>query len=140
MKVEPSRNETSLDTDWPNTKQALQVVIAYNDLAAGKRAMHVLVGMGKGLADHIEFRPFPWSFELVTDADWRDVVASDAVKADILILATSDTNPLPAEVMRWVEKPSSAENKERIPPSSPCLAQRRILTQIILRGCTPSGQ
>jgi hypothetical protein len=91
------------DADLTDTEQALRVVIAYNDLAAGKRAMRVMADIGKGLGDEIEFQPLPWSFDLLADLDWRDVAAHEAVNADILIIATSSASPLPPAVGRWAE-------------------------------------
>ena len=96
-------DETNLDPDSTDTKQALRVVIAYNDVAAGKRAMRVLADLGKGLGDDIEFQPLPWSFDLLADMDWREVAAHDACNADILIIATSSASPLPPAVGRWAE-------------------------------------
>lgn len=88
----------------------LRVVIAYNDLAAGKRAMRVLADLGKGSGDEIEFQPIPWSFDLLADFDWAEVAARDAVNADILIIATHSADPLPAAVGRWAE--SAISQKE----------------------------
>ena len=103
MQVQHFMDETNLDPDSTDTKQALRVVIAYNDVAAGKRAMRVLADLGKGLGDEIEFQPFPWSFDLLADMDWRKAAARDAVNADILIIATSSANPLPPAIGRWAE-------------------------------------
>lgn len=103
MKALHFTDEGSLDTDSMDAKQALRVVIAYRDLPAGKRAMHVMSGLGKGLGDEIEFQPVPWSFELLADRDWSEVATRDAINADILIVATSSANALPPAVARWVE-------------------------------------
>lgn len=103
MQVQHFMDETNLDPDSTDTKQALCVGIAYNDVAVGKRAMRVLADLGKGLGEDIEFQPLPWSFDLLADMDWREVAAHDAVKADILIIATSSTNPLPSAVERWAK-------------------------------------
>ena len=94
---------TNLEADSTGRKSSLRVVIAYNDIVAGKRAMRVLGDLGKRLGDEIEFQPLPWSFDLLADVNWREVAASDAVKADILIIATSDSNPLPSAVGQWAE-------------------------------------
>lgn len=84
-------------------KQPLRVVIAYDDAAAGKRAMRTMGNLTKGLADEIKLQPLPWRFDLLADTDWFRVAASDAVNADILIIATSSAKPLPDAVGRWVE-------------------------------------
>jgi len=103
MKAQRCLDGTNSSGEWPETKQALQVTIAYKDLAAGKRAMHTLAQLGRGLVDDIEFQPFPWSFELLLDANWRDIAFRHAVQADILILATSDSAPVPTGVTQWME-------------------------------------
>ena len=103
MQVQHFMDETNLDADSTDTESALRVVIAYNDVAAGKRAMRVLADLGKGLGDDIEFQPFPWSFDLLADMDWREAAARDACNADILIIATSSASPLPPAVERWAK-------------------------------------
>lgn len=102
-------DEANLETDSPDIKSALQVVIAYEDIQAGKHAMHVLTTLAKGLGDEIELKPLPWSFDLMADADWLTAATSDAAKADILIIATSGPNPLPPSIGRWAE--SAIERK-----------------------------
>ena len=49
-------DETNLGPDSTDTKQALRVVIAYDDFAAGRRAVRVMADLGKGLGDEIEFQ------------------------------------------------------------------------------------
>jgi hypothetical protein len=87
----------------PDPQQPVRVVIAYDDLVAGKRAMRVLGDIARALGDEIRFEPMPWSFDLLADVDWREVAASEAVNAHILIIASSSTRPLPSEVGRWTE-------------------------------------
>jgi len=103
MKAQQSMDETQLDPNSTDANEALRVVIAYNDLSSGKRAMRVMTDLGKAFGDAMEFQPLPWSFDLLADLDWRDVAAHDAVNADILIIATGNTNPLPPVVGRWAE-------------------------------------
>ncbi len=96
-------DEINFDPDSTDTTPALVVVIAYNDVAAGKHAMRVMSGLGKELGDEIESQPFRWSFDLLADTDWRHVAVHDAVNADILIIATSSASLLPPAVKRWAE-------------------------------------
>lgn len=104
MQAQCFMDETNhLDPDSTNTGSALRVVIAYNDLAAGKRAMRVMANLGKGLGEDIDFQPLPWSFDLLADMRWGEAAARDAVNADILIIATSSTRPFPPAVRRWAE-------------------------------------
>ncbi len=94
-------DETRLRID--SASRSLRVVIAYEDLAAGKRAMSLISQLGKDFGDDIQFEPLPWSFALLADVDWRTVAACDAVRADILIIATSAVGPLPVAIGRWAE-------------------------------------
>ena len=103
MQAQHFMDEINLDADSTDAKSALRVVIAYDDVAARKRAMRMLADLGKDLGNDIEFQLLPWSFDLLADMDWREVAAHDAVKADILIIATSSTNPLPSAVERWAK-------------------------------------
>ncbi|MEQ2010087.1 MAG: hypothetical protein ABMA26_25165 [Limisphaerales bacterium] len=99
----------------PEAVQALRVVIAYNEMAAGKRAIRVMTDLGKSLGEAVEFHPLPWSFDLLSDTDWGEVAANDAIKADILIIATSSEQPLPTVVERWA---TDAISKKRGTPAA----------------------
>ncbi|MSU33879.1 MAG: hypothetical protein EXS36_01990 [Pedosphaera sp.] len=68
--------------DSPKASRSLRVVIAYEDLAAGKQAMSLIIQLGNEFGDDIKFTPLPWSFALLADVDWRAVAASDAVRAE----------------------------------------------------------
>ncbi len=104
MRTKCLEEDTSFDpTPAETEQQALRVVIVYNDLAAGKHAMQVMVDVWKELAADIEFKPLPWRFDLLSDEDWHEVAALDAVRSDILIISTSSAHPLPPTVGRWVE-------------------------------------
>ena len=103
MQTQLLEDEMVLDGPARNEGRPLRVVIAYSDTAAGKRAMHMLADLALRLGDEIKFHPIPWSFDLLTTVDWREVAASDAVNADILIIATSHANRLPSDVEEWAE-------------------------------------
>jgi len=90
--------------DLADAEPPIRVVITYSNLAAGQRAMHLLADVSKALGDDIEFQPLPWSFDLLADVNWRRVAASDAINADLLILATNDARPLPPAIGGWAEK------------------------------------
>lgn len=103
MQTTTFMDEASLNTDSRDQNPSLRVVIAYDDLAAGKRAMRVMTRLGESFGGNLRFEPLPWSFDLLSDVDWRAVAASDAVNADILIIATSSAHPLPPAVGSWAE-------------------------------------
>jgi hypothetical protein len=82
----------------------LRVVVAYDDPAAGKRAIDVIANVGRRLGEEIEFEPLPWAFDCVADVDWCEVATSDAVNADVLIISCSRAGPLPPVIARWAER------------------------------------
>ncbi len=99
-----SAAEATLESALDETPAPLRVVIAYGDLAAGKRAMHVMGELGKRVDDNVQFHTLPWRFDLLADADWRAMATRDALSAEMLIVATSDNGPLPPGVALWIEE------------------------------------
>jgi hypothetical protein len=92
-----SVNDTS-DADVPT----LNIVIAYDDVPAGQRAMHTLADLGRNFADEMDLGPQLWRFEYLEDPDWRALATADAIKADILIVSTTSKSELPAAVENWL--------------------------------------
>ncbi len=95
--------ELNQNTDTRDTSHPLRVVIIYNGIIAGKRALRVMSELARNMGETIELQPSPWSFDLLADAGWAEMAADDAAHADILIIATHCTHPLPAAVGRWTE-------------------------------------
>lgn len=103
MQIQHSMGGTDVSAGNPLLTEKIRVVIAYNDVVAGTRAMGVLNKLAKRIGNEIDFVPIPWSFNLLDDVDWKAVAASDAVKADILILAVSSGGTMPSFVERWTK-------------------------------------
>jgi hypothetical protein len=92
-----SVNDTP-DADVPT----LNIVIAYDDVPAGQRAMHTLADLGRDFADEMDLGPQLWRFEYLEDPDWRALATVDALKADMLIISTTSKTELPAAVESWL--------------------------------------
>lgn len=103
MRAHQIDSEASLSNDWIETIPPLRVVILYDNVEAGKRAMSVLTDLSKGIRDHMEVKPFPWSFELLTERCWREVAEEDVLLADILIIASIHAPSLPTAVEQWTQ-------------------------------------
>ncbi|MBI3849959.1 MAG: hypothetical protein HY298_06665 [Verrucomicrobia bacterium] len=103
LNLAPTLDDSKVDA-------TLNVVIAYDDIPAGQRAMRTLANLTRGIGDEIEFRPQLWRFEFLEDPDWRAVAAAETINADILIISTSSETELPVVVESWVRS---------------CLAQKR---------------
>ena len=103
MQIQYSTEGTNVSSGPPPSEGSIRVVIAYNDIVAGTRAMGVISRLANQFGNQIEFHPIPWSFNLLDDVDWRSVAASDAIKADILILAVNSGSAMPSSVKRWTK-------------------------------------
>lgn len=96
-------DDTGRNPDAHESICPLRVVIAYNNRTAGFRAMRMMGDLGRSNGNDGDFHPILWPFELLADEDWGQLAADDALRADVLIIATSCENPLPAAVGRWAE-------------------------------------
>lgn len=84
-------------------KSAFHVVIAYEDFAAGHRAMDACKLLVSQLDGQVEFRSGMWKFDILRNSKLNQIAAEDAAAADAIIVATSQSGDLPAEVRRWME-------------------------------------
>jgi hypothetical protein len=90
------------DRNEPESERDFSVVIAYENLAAGHRAMRLFADLVEEHRGHLTFRPRPWRFDLLADPEWRQFAAADARRADLLIISTGNDSDLPASVRSWV--------------------------------------
>jgi hypothetical protein len=80
----------------------LNVVIAYQDLPAGKRAMSALEGPASQLGGAFQMRPVLWRFDFLEDANWRALAKADVFDADMLVVSVSRGNELPPWLQEWL--------------------------------------
>lgn len=83
--------------------ETLRVLIGFDDQAAFQRAMRLCVRVFSEFDGGLDVRPVPWSFNYLSLPEWRTLARADASKADILIIAVSRVDELPAAVGDWVE-------------------------------------
>jgi len=81
----------------------LNVVIVFEDAAAGNHADSFYEHLTDRLGSDFEFTHYQWSFNLLKDTSVRDVAAHDAAMADIVILATHGDAELPEQVDEWFQ-------------------------------------
>ena len=93
-----------VDVWAPNAgaKSVFQVVIAYEDFTAGKRALDACKLLVAHLGADVQFRSGMWKFDLLRNARLNEIAIGDAVDADLIIVATGENPELPAEVKEWV--------------------------------------
>lgn len=82
---------------------ALNVVIAYEDLETGKRAMKTYDYLVEHLGDQCLFANQMWKFDVLSVSKLREIAAKDAAAADIIMIAAHEGNQLPREVKAWIE-------------------------------------
>jgi len=90
----------SSDRDINST---LNVVIAYEDLETGKRAMKTYEYMVQQLGDQCLFANQMWKFDVLAVPKLKDFAAKDAAAAEIIIISAHGGRELPAEVKSWIE-------------------------------------
>jgi hypothetical protein len=83
---------------------ALNVVIAYEDLETGKRAMKTYEYLVKQLGEQCLFANQMWKFDVLAVPKLRDIAAKDAAAAEIVIVSAHEGRELPAEVKAWIEQ------------------------------------
>ena len=82
---------------------ALNVVIAYEDLETGKRAMKTYEYMVQQLGDECLFANQMWKFDVLAVPKLKEIAAKDAVAAEIIIISAHEGTPLPKEVRAWID-------------------------------------
>ena len=95
-----------LDLNRPDPHfPALKVVIAYQDTQAGKRAIQVFAHISSDHHLHhsqTQFDVRPWRFDFLADPLFFQSALAEAVEADIIVIAASQSSALPPAVKDWV--------------------------------------
>ena len=79
------------------------VVLVYEDLETGKRAMRTYDFLVEQLGEDCLFANQMWKFDLLAVPKLREMAARDAAAADIVIVSAHEGNDLSYEVKDWVE-------------------------------------
>src|SRR6185437_1781183 len=92
-----------LGSSEKKVNSALNVVIAYEDLETGKRAMKTYDYMVEQLGDQCLFTNQMWKFDVLPVPKLKEIAAKDAASAEIIIVSAHEGKQLPDEVKSWVE-------------------------------------
>jgi hypothetical protein len=92
-------SQSSTELDITST---IQVVIAFEDLAAGKRGKQVYDYLTHRLTD-FEFDHEVWKFSALECPRLLESAARQAAAADIIMLAVHGHKQLPEQVKNWIE-------------------------------------
>ena len=81
-----------------------QVLIVYEDFAAGRRANDTCSFLMTQLGDEFELRSGMWKFEMLRNPKLAEIATGEALEADAIIVAARGVAPLPAEVTSWIDQ------------------------------------
>jgi hypothetical protein len=101
-----AKNKTALE-EASETKaephEALDAVILYDTVSAGKRGLSILSGITGILEDDlVELRPKPWRLDLLQDPTAVETATHEINTAHVIILSTSGNAPLPFAFKIWL--------------------------------------
>jgi len=85
------------------SKPNFSVVIAYEDLDAGKNARRTYDYVAHQLGYDCQFTNEMWNFDVLGIPRLRELAARDARQADMIIIACHGETPLPDSVKAWIE-------------------------------------
>ena len=85
------------------TTPKLRVTILYETVDAGKRAKHLSDELAAGLSADQALELSLWSFRVLGIRDIRNLAASTAACADLVILSLGGKRSLSAPVQEWIE-------------------------------------
>jgi hypothetical protein len=80
------------------------VVVAYEDLEAGKQAKKTYDYLVQTLGHVCRFSNQMWKFEVLTIPKVREMATGDLASADIIIISCARANSLPMEMKAWLEE------------------------------------
>lgn len=106
MKVAAQTEAFSFATPAPRTevpaKRPYEVVIVYDQFVAGQHAVETCARLVSDFKDKFNVRVKVWSFAVLRNTAVNLTAASDAAKAQMVMVATSSED-LPPAVKKWMQ-------------------------------------
>lgn len=97
-------NRGHSDRPHLNNRLAFNVVVAYEDFSTGNNALSIVNRLFPGWGQSPSFSTQNvWKFDLLEIAKFRDMAATEAAEADMVVISTHDPKSLPTAVKRWME-------------------------------------
>ena len=85
------------------TRPAFNIVIVYEDFAAGKHAKETYDYLVHQLGCDYDFNSQMWKFDVLGNTKMREMAVKDAAAADLIIISTHGIGDLPVEVKSWID-------------------------------------
>jgi hypothetical protein len=80
----------------------LNVLVAYEDFAAGTRAMAMLKRVGNQCGRQARLIHTMWRFDVLSDASYFELAVSEALAADIIVISAREGKSLPQRIREWI--------------------------------------
>ena len=84
-------------------QQALHAVMAYEDFITGERAREAWAHLLHSLKAKYSPGLRMWNFNVLRITELRNIAATDAAEADMILIATRGAGELPREVKAWID-------------------------------------
>lgn len=80
----------------------IDVVVLYDDLAAGRWAGETISSVSDSQRDNICFRLKPWRLDFLNDPEWTTVACAEAAQAQLLFVSLSRIGNITHKVENWL--------------------------------------
>lgn len=84
--------------------ERFNVVVAYDDSAAGRRGMELYVRLQRGAPGEMEFHCDLWRFDLLNLPSVRDAAVLAGMHAQLIVISANGDRGLPTGVKQWLEQ------------------------------------
>lgn len=96
-------NPGHLTESSSETKDAIKVLIVYEDFATGQHAMSASKRLFGELTRDFESQASFWKFDVLRVPTMRQLAAQDAIEADVVVIAAHAGQALPADLKSWLQ-------------------------------------
>ena len=103
--VDFSLERSRLNRSWPSVQcsSAFDTVVAYEDIAAAKRAKETWDRIRTSLRSSFVFDMHLWRFDALRIPELQQTAVRDATRAQLVIVATHGEGDLPREAKSWID-------------------------------------
>lgn len=99
----PEPQTALIHTSYMDAPFVFNIVVAYEDFNAAKRASKMIERLQSQLYPAIQITAESWKFELIGNSGLCGMATEAAERADMLILALTDDGELPFYLKQWLE-------------------------------------
>ena len=88
----------------PEHRPTLNIVIVYEDFAAGKHAQETYDYLVDQLGNDFEFNSQMWKFDVLGNSKMRQLAVRDTAAGDLILVSTHGAGELPPEAKCWINE------------------------------------